>query len=138
MNRDLATVVTDLLQDVPVEPLSKEQDTLLLACGTEESALAGTGQDRLVAAALAGKMGETSMKVSTFEILAHHLAGDGVPRAVLLLVAVVEDALELLVIVLDQRIERSSARVTGLINPRRCGLHAPDNSQGWRLSEKFA
>jgi hypothetical protein len=75
------------------------------------------------------------MKVPTFQILAHHLADDGAPGAVLLPVAVVVDAFELLVIVLDQRIERSSARVAGFINSSRPGLHSPDNSRGWRLSE---
>jgi hypothetical protein len=77
------------------------------------------------------------VKVSTFQILAHHLADDGAPGAVLLLVALFIDAFELLVIVLDQRIERSSARVAGFINSSRCGLHAPDNSQGWRLSQNI-
>jgi hypothetical protein len=129
--------VADRLEDVAVEPLGEKQDAFLLACGTEESAFAGICEDRLVAAAAAVKTREASVKVSTFQILAHHLADDGAPGAVLLLVAVVVDALELLVIVLDQRIERSSARVAGFINSSRCGLHTPDNSQGWRLSQNI-
>jgi len=58
------------------------------------------GENDLIAAAPAGKTGETSMKVSTFKIFAHHLPHDLAPGAVLLLVAVVVDALELLVMVL--------------------------------------
>ena len=92
---------------------------------------------RYLIAAAATKTRKTSVKVSTFQILAHHLADDGAPGAVLLLVALFIDAFELLVIVLDQRIERSSARVAGFINSSRCGLHTPDNSQGWRLSQNI-
>jgi hypothetical protein len=77
------------------------------------------------------------MKVSTFQILAHHFADDGAPGAILLQVAVVVDALELLVIVLDQRIERSSTRVAGFINSCRCGLHPLHNRQGRKMSEKI-
>jgi len=60
------------------------------------------------------------MKVSTFQIFvehpgdgAHHLADDGAPGAVLLLVAVVVDALELYVIVLDQRIREVARGLRG-------------------------
>jgi hypothetical protein len=77
------------------------------------------------------------MKVSTFQILAHHLADDGAPGAVLLLVAVVIDALELLVIVFHERIEGAGFRVTRLINGCRCVLHALHNSQVWKMSEKI-
>jgi hypothetical protein len=129
--------VADLFEDVAVEPLGEKQDALLLARGTEEPAFAGICEDRLIAAAAAAKTRETSVKISTFQIPAHHLADDRAPGAVLLPVALVVDALELLVIVLDQRIERSSARIAGFIDSNRCGPHAPDNSQGWRLSEKI-
>ena len=88
--------VTDRLQDVRVEPFGEEQDALLVARGTKKPAFTGICEDRLVAAAPAAKTRETSMKVSTFQILAHHLADDGAPGAVLLLVTVVIDALELL------------------------------------------
>jgi hypothetical protein len=47
------------------------------------------------------------MQVSTFKIFAHHLADNPAPRAVLLVVALVVDALELLVIVFHQRKERT-------------------------------
>ena len=107
-----------------------------MARGTKKSAFTGICEDRLVAAAPAAKTRETSMKVSTLQILAHHLADDGAPGAVLLLVAVVIDALELLVIVFHERIERGSARVTRLINGCRCGLHALHNSQVLRMIEK--
>jgi hypothetical protein len=84
------------------------------------------------------------MKVSTFEVLVehpgygtHYLADDGAPGAVLLLVAVVVDPLELLVVVFNQSIQRAGARVAGLIDPCRCGLHALHNRQGRKMSEKI-
>jgi len=77
------------------------------------------------------------MEVSAFEIFAHDLADDLAPGAVLLVVALVVNALELLVIVFHQGIERAGARVAGLISSGRWGLHAPDNRRGWRLSEKI-
>ena len=96
------------------------------------------GEDGLVAAAPAGKTGETSMEVSAFKILAHHLTDDPAPGTVLLLVALVVDALELLVIVFHQCEERTGSRVARLVNGCRRDLHALHNSQGWRLSEKIA
>jgi len=71
--------VADLLEDVAVEPLGEKQDAFLLACGTEESAFTGIRKDRLVAAAAATKTREASVKVSTFQMLVHHLADDGAP-----------------------------------------------------------
>ena len=65
-----------------------------------------------------------------------HLADDGAPGAVLLLVAVVIDALELLVIVFHERIERGSARITRLINGCRCALHTLHNSQARKIARK--
>ena len=50
--------VTDLFEDVGIEPLGEKQDALLLARGTEESAFAGICEDRLVAAVRAAKTGE--------------------------------------------------------------------------------
>jgi hypothetical protein len=97
--------VADLLEDVCVEPLGKKQDAFLLTGGTKKPAFAGVGQDSLIAATVTAKPGETSMKVSTVRILAHYLADDGAPVAVLLLVAVIVDPLELLVIVFHQRIQ---------------------------------
>jgi len=88
-------------------------------------------------AASAGKTRETSMKVSTFKIPAHHLADDPVAGAILLLVALVVDALELLVIVFHQGIERTVARVARLVKGCRCDLHALHNRQARRLSEKI-
>jgi hypothetical protein len=78
------------------------------------------------------------MKVSTFKILAHHLADELAPGAVLLLVALVVEALELLVIVFHQCKERTGSRVARLVSGCRRDLHALHNSQGWRLSEKIA
>jgi hypothetical protein len=77
------------------------------------------------------------MKVSTFEILAHHLAEDLPPGAVLLPVALVLDALELPVIVFDQRIERTGSRVTRLVKGSRLGLHTLPDCQAWQMSEKI-
>jgi hypothetical protein len=142
MNRDLATVVADLLQDVRIEPLGEKQDALprkrdvpLLAQGIEESALTGICKNRLVAAAPAAKTGETSMEVSAFKILvehpgygAHHLTDDPAPGTVLLLVALVVDALELLVIVFHQCKERTGSRIARLVNGSGRGLHALHNS----------
>ncbi len=78
------------------------------------------------------------MKVSAFKILAHHRADDRAPGAVLPLVALVLDALELLVIVFHQRKERTVARVARLVNGCRCDLHALHNRQAQRLGEKIA
>jgi len=78
------------------------------------------------------------MEASAFKILAHHLADGLAPGAVLLLVALVVDALELLVIVFHQCKERTGSRVARLVNGCRCDLHALHNSQAWRLSEKIA
>ena len=128
--------VTDRLQDVSIEPFGEEQDALLVARGTKKPAFTGICEDRLIATAPAAKTRETSMKVSTFQILAHHLADDGAPGAVLLLVAVVIDALELLVIVFHERIERAGFRVTRLINGCRCALHALHNSQVRKIARK--
>jgi hypothetical protein len=55
----------------------------------------------LIAATVARETRETSMQISTFQKLAHHFADDGAPAAVLLLISVVVDALELLKIVFD-------------------------------------
>jgi hypothetical protein len=129
--------VTDGLEDVSIEPFGEQQYALLVARGTKKPAFTGICEDCLVAAAAAAETRETSMKVSTFQILAHHFADDGAPGAVLLQVAVVVDALELLVIVLDQRIERSSTRVAGFINSCRYGLHPLHNRQGRKMSEKI-
>lgn len=67
--------------------------------------------------------------VSTFQIFAQHLADDPAPGAVLLLIAVVVNALELLVLVFHERIERTGARVTRFINACGCGLHVLHNRQ---------
>ena len=91
----------DLFEDVSIEPLGEKQDALLLARGTKEAAFAGISEDGLIAAAVAAKARKTSMQISTFQILAHHLADDGAPAAVFLLIPIVVDALELLVIVFD-------------------------------------
>ena len=58
----------------------------------------------IIAAVVAAETRKSSMKVTAFEILAHHLADDGTPAAVLLLIPMVIDALELLAIVFHQRI----------------------------------
>ena len=72
-----------------------------MARGAKQAAFAGIGQDGLIAAAVAANARETSMQIATFEILAHHLADDGTPAAVLLLITVVVDPLELFEIVFD-------------------------------------
>jgi hypothetical protein len=113
-----------------VEPFGEKQDALLLARGTKQPAFAGISEDGLIAAIIAAKTSKTSVQVSAIQILAHHLADNGVPSAVLLLIPIVVDALELLVIVLDQRIQRTCARVSGLVNGSRCVLHALHNRQG--------
>jgi hypothetical protein len=66
--------VTDLFEDVSVEPLGEKQDALLLARGAKQGAFAGVGEAGLIAAAVAAKMREASMQISTFQILAPHLA----------------------------------------------------------------
>jgi len=93
--------VADLFEDVSVEPLGEKQDALLLARGAKEAAFAGVGEDGLIAAAVAAKTRKTSMQISTFQILAHHLADDGTPTAILLLIPIVVNALELFEIVFD-------------------------------------
>jgi hypothetical protein len=81
--------VADLFEDVSVEPLGEMQDELLLARGTKEPTFTGIGEDGPIAAAVAAETRETSVQVSTVQILAHHLADDGAPAAVLLLIPVV-------------------------------------------------
>ena len=74
------------------------------------------------------------MQLSTFKILAHDLADNPAPGAVLLMVALVVDALELLVIVFHQRKERTVARVARLVNGCRCDLHALHNRPAARMN----
>jgi hypothetical protein len=93
--------VADLFEDVSVQPLGEKQDALLLARGAKQATFAGIGEDGLIAASAAAKTRETSVEVSTFQKLAHHLADDGAPAAVLLLIAAVVNALELFEIVFD-------------------------------------
>ena len=57
--------------------------------------------------------------------------------ALLLATGVVVYALELLVIVFHQRIQRTGSRVAGFIDSRRCGLHILHNRQGWKLGGKI-
>ena len=130
--------VADLLKDVSIEPLGKEQDTFLVACRTEAPAFTRVSENRLVVAAAASKTGEATMKVTAFKVFTQNLADDPAPGAILLLVALVVEALELLVIVLHQGIERTVARVARLVSGCRRDLHALHNSQVWRLSEKIA
>jgi hypothetical protein len=47
--------VTELLEDVRVEPLGKKQDALLLARRTKQAAFAGISKDGLIAAAVAAE-----------------------------------------------------------------------------------
>jgi hypothetical protein len=96
--------VAGLLEDVRVEPLGEKQDALLLARGAKEAAFAGVGEGGLIAAAVAAKTRKTLIQISTFQILAPHLADDGTPTAILWLIAIVVNALEFLVIIFDQRI----------------------------------
>ncbi|MBI4471128.1 MAG: hypothetical protein HY646_00570 [Acidobacteria bacterium] len=77
------------------------------------------------------------MKVTAVKGFTHHLADDLAPGAILLLVTVVVDALELLVIVFDQRMERTGSRVARLVNGCRQGLHALHNCRARGMSEKI-
>jgi hypothetical protein len=109
-----------------------------LARGTKKPAFAGVGKDSLIAAAVARESREASVRICTFQKPAHRLADDGTPAAVLLLIPVVVDALELLEIVFDQRIQRTGARVARLINSCRGGCHTLLNREGAGMSEKIA
>ena len=122
--------MADLFENMSVEPFGEKQDALLLARGTKQPAFAGISEDGLIAAIIAAKTSKTSVQVSAFQILAHDFADDGAPAAILLLITVIVDALELFVIVFDQGIQRTCARVSGLVNGSRCVLHALHNRQG--------
>ena len=76
-----------------------------------------------MATTVARETRKTSMQISTLEKLTHHLADDGAPAAVLLLIPIVVNPLELFVIVFDQRIQETCARITRLIDSCRGGLH---------------
>jgi hypothetical protein len=89
-----------------------------------------------LATAVAANAGEASMQIAAFEKLAHHLADDGAPAAVLLLIPVIVDPLELLEIVFDQRIQGIRARIVRLVNGCRCVLHALHNRRWLQMSEK--
>ena len=69
--------MADLFEDVGIEPFGKQEDAFLLAGGAKEPAFTGIGKDRLVAAAAAGETGETSMKVSTLQVVAQDLPMTG-------------------------------------------------------------
>ena len=60
----------------------------------------------MIAAVITGNAREAAMQMATLEKFANHLADDGAPAAVLFLIPVVIDALELLEIVFDPRIQR--------------------------------
>lgn len=122
--------VADLFEDVRVEPLREKQEALLLARRTKQAAFAGVGEDSLIAAAMAAETGESSVQVCTLQILTHHLADDGTPAAVLVLIAVVVDALELLIIVFHQGLQRTGAGIARLIDGCRGGFHTLQNRQG--------
>jgi len=117
--------VTDLFEDASVESLGEEQDAFLLACGTEEPALTGICKHRPVAAVSAAKLGRAAIEVAACQELVHDLADDLAPGAALLLVAFVLDALELLVVVLDQGEEGAGVRVAGSIDPGQAGCPHP-------------
>jgi hypothetical protein len=87
--------VADLFENMSVEPLGKKQDAFLLAGWTKQPAFAGIGQDGLIAASIAAETCKPSVQVSAIQILAHDLADDGAPAAVLLLIPLIVDALEL-------------------------------------------
>jgi hypothetical protein len=99
-------------------------------------AFAGIGQDGLIAAAVAANASEASMQIAAFEKFAHHLADDGAPAAVLLLIPVIVGAFALLEMVFDPRKQGTSARVAGLVNGSRRVLHALHNRQELQMSEK--
>jgi hypothetical protein len=108
--------VADLLKDVSIEPLGKEQDAFLVTCRTEAPAFTRVGQNRLVVAAAASKTGEATMKVTAFKVFTQNLADNLAPGSVLLLVAVVINSFELLAVIFHKRIERSFSRIPWLIN----------------------
>jgi len=71
--------VADLLKDVSIEPLGKEQDAFLVACRTEASAFTRVSENRLVVAAAASKTGEATMKVTAVKVFTQNLADDLAP-----------------------------------------------------------
>jgi len=108
--------VADLLKDVSIEPLGKEQDTFLVACRTEAPAFTRVSENRLVVATAASKTSEATMKVTAVKVFTQNLADDLAPGAVLLLVALVVNSFELLVVILYKRIERILSGIAWLIN----------------------
>jgi hypothetical protein len=72
----------NLFEDVSVEPIGEKQAALLPARRAKQAAFAGAGEDGLIATAAAAKTRKISLQISTFQILAHHLADDGTPTAI--------------------------------------------------------
>ena len=64
---------------------------------------------------------------SSLKILFHHMPDDGAPEAVLLFVALIPDALELVEVVLDQAVESGGLGVTGPVDSLRMAFHIKSN-----------
>jgi hypothetical protein len=76
--------VADLFENMSVESFGEKQDAFLLEGWTKQPAFAEISEDGLIAATLAAETRKTSMQVSAIQILAHHLADNGAPAAILL------------------------------------------------------
>jgi hypothetical protein len=82
---------------------------------------------RFFAARRAPQAGKTTAEVATIEILFNNVPDDGAPEAVLLFVAVVPDALELVEVVLDQVIEHRGLGISRPVDSLRIAFHMESN-----------
>ena len=88
---------------------------------------------RARAAAHAGK---ATRQVCAVQILVNDLADDRAPEAILVLVGIVINALEALKVILDERIQRGVARISGVINACRLLAHSLRNRLATTFCEK--
>ena len=107
--------VGNRLENLLCRPLGKRQHSLLVAGGAEVPPLAGEGQKVFMCAPAAAHAGKATMQVSAVQILVNDLADDRAPEAILLLVGIVINALEVVKMILDERIQRGVARISGVI-----------------------
>ena len=75
--------VGNLLEDIHAEPFPEFHHALLMAGGTEMTALAGKGQQIFMAAIFAFHTGKAVVQIAAIEIAVDHLLEIGPPESVL-------------------------------------------------------
>jgi len=88
-----------------------EQGPLLVATGAQTSLAAGEGNEHLVPATRAADTGKSEVEIAAAEVLAGHLADDGPPASVTLLVTLVVGAFKFRIVPFDDLVERRLPRL---------------------------